>query len=331
MKLVKKVILTLLFPTLIFFAMWAICASNPKCYVNGSFIFLTSDMVRKVFLTTCQSSCVALAIWLQLKNGRFDFSGGASMILTAIIAGTIGYNCRSAIVTLALAPVIGVAVSLVVAAVYSFGRLPIVIATIGVTLLFESLTYIVCGGTGISSFYQDATMTIFGRVPLALIPTAIAVVTFLVYDQFTTAGRKGKVLKNNQSAGVNIGIDEVKNCFVSYVFRGIIIGMAAVIYVSQNQVLPQSGLATSGIMFSYIVPVYMGLFIGSASADYIGIVMAAIGMAILNYGLSCMNLGAGGMQQIIMGVFVLGFYSFQAQLGNITKLFAKLTKRETAA
>lgn len=331
MKFVKKTVLTLLFPTVIFFAMWAICAANPKCYVDGNFIYLTSDLVRKVFVTTCQSTCVALAIWLQLKNGRFDFSGGASMILTAIIAGTIGYQLRSPVLTLVLSAVVGVALSMVVAAVYAFGRLPIVIATIGVTLLFESLTYIVFGGAGISSFYQDPNMTIFGRMPFAIVPTAIAIVTFLIYDQLTAAGRKGKVLKNNQSAGVNIGIDEVKNCFVSYVYRGIIVGMAAVIYVSQNQVMPQSGLATSGIMFSYIVPVYMGMFIGLASTDYIGIVMAAIGMAILNYGLSCMNLGAGGMQQIIMGLFVFGFYTFSAQLGNISKLFARLPKKEAAA
>lgn len=331
MKLLKKAALTLLFPVLMFFVMWAVCAANPKCYVNGTLIYLNPDLARKVFLTACQSTCVALAIWLQLKNGRFDFSGGASMILTAIIAGTIGYQAKSPILTMVVAVVVGIALSMVVAAVYSFGRLPIVIATIGVTLLFESLTYVVCGGAGISSFYQSADMTVFGRVPFAIIPAGIAIVTFLVYDQLTAAGRKGKILKHNQSAGVNIGIDEVKNCFVSYVFRGIIIGMAAVIYVSQNQVLPQSGLATSGIMFSYIVPVYMGMFIGLASTDYIGIVMAAIGMAILNYGLSCMNLGAGGMQQIIMGVFVFGFYTFSAQLGNISKLFAKLTRKEKAA
>lgn len=331
MKLLKRIVITLLFPMLIFFAMWAICASNPKCYVDGTFIFLTPDLIRKVFLTTCQSVCVALAIWLQLKNGRFDFSGGASMILTAIIAGSIGQATRNPVAILLSALVIGIIVSLGVAAVYSFGRLPIVIATIGVTLLYESLTYLVCGGNGVGTLYSDPALSIFGRAPLAIIPTAIAVATYVIYDQFTAAGRKGKVLKNNQAAGVNIGIDEVKNCFVSYIYRGIIVGMAAVIYVSQNQVLPQSGLATSGIMFSYIVPVYMGMFIGLATTDYIGIIMAAIGMAILNYGLSCMNLGAGGMQQIIMGLFVFGFYSFSAQLGNITKLFAKLTKKQIAA
>lgn len=331
MKFVKKVVLTLAFPGLIFLAMWAICAGNPKCYVNGEFIFLSSDLVRKVYITTSQSVCVALAIWLQLKNGRFDFSGGASMILTAIIAGTIGMNANSPMLTLVLCAIVGVALSMVVAAVYAFGRLPIVIATIGVTLLFESLTYVVFGGAGNPRFYQMPTMTIFGRMPLSIVPMIISLITFVVYDQFTAAGRKGKVLKNNQSAGVNIGIDEVKNCFVSYVFRGIIIGMAALVYISQNQVSPQAGLSTAGVMFSNIVPVYMGMFIGLASTDYIGILMSAIGMAILNYGLSCMNLGAGGMQQIIMGVFVFGFYTFSAQLGNINKLFAKLTKKEVAA
>ena len=331
MKLLKRVVITLLFPTAIFLVMWAVCAANPKCYVNGDFIFLTSDMIRQVFLTACQSTCVALAIWLQLKNGRFDFSGGASMILTAIVAGNIGLMTRSPVLMLLVAAVTGVAVSLGVAAVYSYGRLPIVIATIGVTLLYESLTYIIFGGNGVSTVYSDTVLSLFGRAPMAIVPTVIAVVTFLVYDQFTTAGRKGKILSRNQSAGVNIGIDEVKIVFVSYVFRGIIIGMAAVIYVSQNKVDPQSGLATSGIMFSYIVPVYMGTFIGMASTDYIGIMVSSVGMAILNYGLSCMNLGAGGMQQIIMGIFVLGFYSFEAQLGNIQKLFAKITKKEAAA
>ncbi len=331
MKILKKIVLTLLFPALMFFTMWLVCAFNPKCYVNGSFIFLTSDMVRKVFLTTCQSTCVALAIWLQLKHGRFDFSGGASMVLAAIVAGYWGIQTGSVAVLFIVAAVVGVLVSLVVAAVYSFGRLPIVIATIGVTLLFESLTYLICGGAGITSVYQTESLSTFGRAPWAIIPVLVSVAAFVLYDTYSSEGRKGKILAKNQSAGVNIGINEVKNVFASYVYRGIIVGMAAVIYVSQNQVQPQSGLATSGIMFSYIVPVYMGTFIGLASTDYIGIIIASLGMAIMNYGLSCMNLGAGGMQQIIMGVFVFGFYSFSAQLSNIQKLFAKLFGKKQIA
>jgi len=46
-------------------------------------------------------------------------------------------------------------------------------------------------------------------------------------------------------------------------------------------------------------------------------------MQIMNYGLNCLNLGAGGWQQIIMGVFVLGFYTFSSQSGKIAAFFEK--------
>lgn len=326
MKYVKKTVLTLLFPVLMFAVMLAITASNPKCYVNGNFIFLSSDLVRYVITNACMTICVALAIWLQLKNGRFDFSGGASMVLTAIIAGNIGTMTNSPIVALLAALVTGVVLSCITGLVYTVGRMPVIIATIGMTLLYESLTYLVFSGNGVTDFYMNASTSIFGRVPFVFIPTVLAGIVFLVYDNLTVAGRKGKILSNNQSAGVNIGINETKNVLVSYVYTGIIIGFAAIIYVSQNTVVAQSGLATSGILFSYIVPVFMGMFIGLASNDVIGICVAAIGLSVMNYGLNCLNLGAGGWQQIIMGVFVLGFYAFQAKLPDILKLAGKLKK-----
>jgi len=331
MKLTKRIFLTLLFPVLMFLAMWAITAANPACYVNGKFIFLGFDLVRFVILNACQSICVALAIWMQLKNGRFDFSNGAAMILTAIIAGNIGLRTGSPWITMLVAVLCGIVLCAFTAAVYMLGRLPVVIATIGVTLLYESLTYLIFGGGGISNFYQNDTLSIFGHLPGIFLPTALAMGIFLFYSNYTVTGRKGKILANNQSAGVNIGIWEEANVSQTAMFCGAIVGLAATIYVSQNQVMPQSGLSTSGIMFSYIVPVYMGMFIGLASNDVIGISIAAVGMAIFNYGLNCMNLGGGGWQQIIMGVFVMCFYTLSAQLNNVKKVFRRLTKKEAVA
>lgn len=331
MKLIKRIFLTLLFPVLMFLVMWAITASNPACYVNGKFIFLGYDLVRFVLRNACQSICVALAIWMQLKNGRFDFSNGAAMILTAIIAGNVGLRSGSPWVTMLVAVVCGIILCAITAAVYMLGRLPIVIATIGMTLLYESLTYLIFGGGGINNYFQNAKLSVFGTVPGVLVPTLMAMGIFLFYTNFTVTGRKGKILANNQAAGVNIGIWEEANVSQTGMFCGAIVGLAALIYVSQNQVYPQSSLSTAGIMFSYIVPVYMGMFIGLASNDVIGISIAAIGMAIFNYGLNCMNLGGGGWQQIIMGVFVMCFYTLSAQLNNLKKLFKRKPKPEAVA
>lgn len=328
--ILKKIVLSVIFPLLMFTVMLIITASNEKCYVNGKLIFLSGDLVKQVILNSCMTVCVALAIWLQLKNGRFDFSGGASMILTAIVAGNIGINTGSPWIALIVAIVLGIVLNCFTAFVYIVGKIPIIICTIGMTLLYESLTYLVFGGQGIRIFYSQVHTSIFGRIPGVFLPTALAIAAFVVFSYFTAAGRKGKILSNNQKAGVNIGINEKKNVFITYIFSGIIIGLAAIVYVSQNEVTPQSGLATSGIMFSYIVPVFMGTFIGLASCDVVGITIAAIGMEIMNYGLNCLNLGAGGWQQIIMGVFVLGFYAFSAQTDKIESFLAKKKEKKAA-
>ena len=331
MKLTKKIFLSLLFPVLMFLVMWAITASNPACYVNGEFIFLGPDLIRFIITSACQSICVALAIWMQLKNGRFDFSNGAAMILTAIIAGNVGLKTGSPWLTMLVAVLCGIILCAITAAIYMLGRLPVVIATIGVTLLYESLTYLVFGGVGINAYYQTEKLAIFGRLPGVLLPTALAMGIFLFYTNYTVTGRKGKILANNQAAGVNIGIWEEANVSQTGMFCGAIVGLAAIIYVSQNQVAPQAQLSTAGIMFSYIVPVYMGMFIGLASNDVIGIAIAAIGMAFFNYGLNCMNLGGGGWQQIIMGVFMMAFYTFSAQFDKIKAAFRKRKANKAVA
>ena len=66
MKILKKALLTLLFPALMFAVMLAITASSDKGYVNGQLIFLQTDMIRQVLVNACMTICVALAIWLQL-------------------------------------------------------------------------------------------------------------------------------------------------------------------------------------------------------------------------------------------------------------------------
>lgn len=326
MKIVKKVFLTVLFPLLMFVAMLVITSNNPACIINGRNIFLGADLMRNLILKTCMTVCVALAIWLQMKHGRFDFSIGAIMILTAIIAGNIGYNARSPFLTLVLCAICGVGLSVIASLLYVLGRLPIIISSIGITLLYESMTYLLFDAQGMAKFYPDPAMNVFGRMPLIFIPAILAIACFVFYDKLSVEGRKGKILSNNQGAGVNSGLNEKKNVIKSYVYSGFIVGMGALIYLSQNAVSTQSGLATTGVMFSYIASVFMGMFVGMASNDVIGILMSSIAVSIMAYGLNCMNLGAGGWQNIIFGVFVLCFYGLTARLDVISALLAKLRK-----
>ena len=180
MKAVKKVLLSLAFPVLMFVVMLVITMNSDKCFVNGHNIFLGKDMVKQVVINSCMTVCVALAIWLQLKNGRFDFSGGASMVLAAIGAGYAGQQTGSMWTAFAVAVALGVVLSMGTA----------IICTIGMTLLYESLTYLLFGGQGIRGFYSTPTLSRMGRMPLVLLPAVLAMLIFVVYTYFTASGRR---------------------------------------------------------------------------------------------------------------------------------------------
>ena len=317
-NVLKKTGLTLALPALIFVVMLIITAANGIDY------YVSANMVRQVVTDASLTTIIALAIYLQFKNGRFDFSGGATMILSAIIAGNITLQAGgNPILFLVLCVVFGVVLSMITATAYIVSKVPVIICTIAVTLIYESLTYVLFDAEGLSVISRTE-MVMFAKVPFIFIPLLIALGLFVFFTYFTAEGRRAKLLSGNQRVAVNIGIKENKNVLITYIVCGVILGLGALVYGSQQIIKPQSNLSTSSILFSYIVPVFIGMFIGTASIDAVGVVVAALGMEFLNYGLDCLGVGAGGYQQIIFGMFMLGFYAFSAQSGNIKKFFGKI-------
>ena len=291
---------------------------------NGIDYYVSGMMVRQVVTDASLTTIIALAIYLQFKNGRFDFSGGATMILSAIIAGNVTLLLGGdSVVFMVLSVVCGVVLSILTASVYIASKVPVIICTIGMTLLYESLTYVLFDAEGLSVISR-VEMVLFGRVPYIFIPLLIVLALFIFFTYFTAEGRRAKLLSGNQKVAVSIGIRENKNVLITYIICGVILGFGALVYGSQQIINTQSNLSTSSILFSYIVPVFIGMFIGTASIDAVGVVVAAVGMELLNYGLDCLGVGAGGYQQIIFGMFMLAFYAFSAQSGNIKKFLQKI-------
>lgn len=312
LDVIKRFFLTILFPLAIFIIMNFIVRSKGVTYFG-----VTIDMWRTVIINTSMTSVAALAIWTQIKSGRFDFSGGATMVLTAIVAGNIVIDYSlGPVAYLLICIVLGAILSTCTGIIYIVGRLPIMICTIGVALLYESFTYLIFDSEGLNMM-SNTKLTVFGRMPYILVVVVLALVIFIGYSYFTVPGKRAKLLSNHQQVSVNIGINEKKNVISTFFMCGLLLGLAAAIYGSNNQVAPQAGLSTANTLFANIIPAYMGLFIGAASVDALGVVLAAFGMAILNYGLSSIGLGAGGWQQIIVGCFMLAFYAFTAQWPRI--------------
>lgn len=320
MDLLKRIAGTLMLPVAMFIIMKTICDANGKTY------FGTLAMWRTLIVDIAVSVTCAMGIGLQFKNGRFDFSGGAIMLVAAIVAGTVSRTNSSTLLFCVLCLVVCVVLSVVVALVYVYGRLPIMIATLGMALLYEAITPLIFGGGGIN-LVSVSFIKKLSTFPLVLIPFVGAVAVYAFYSYVTTTGKQSLLLAQNQQAAVNIGISENKNVILSYVYSGLIFGFATMIWASTGKHdASYSSLSTVGELFSNILPVFVGLYIGVFCGDTIGIIMGSLSICMMTFGLKAVLKAEMGSAVSIamMGVFVFLVNLVAGQAGNIKKLFAML-------
>ena len=320
MDLLKRIAGTLMLPVAMFIVMKIICDANGKDY------FGSVTMWRTLIVDIAVSVTCAMGIGLQFKNGRFDFSGGSIMLVSAIVAGTVSRTNNSTLLFCVLCLVVCVVLSVIVALVYVYGRLPIMIATLGMALLYEAVTPLIFGGGGVN-LVSVSFIKKLSTFPLVLIPFVGAVAVYAFYSYVTTTGKQSLLLAQNQQAAVNIGISENKNVILSYVYSGIIFGFATMIWASTGKHdASYSSLSTVGELFSNILPVFVGLYIGVFCGDTIGIIMGSLSICMMTFGLKAVLKAEMGSAVSIamMGIFVFLVNLVAGQAGNIKKLFAML-------
>ena len=94
MKILKRIGGTLMLPVIVFVVMMILCYSNGKMYF-GTWMMWKTLIVDIAVSVTC-----ALGIGLQFKCGRFDFSGGAIMLVAGILAGNIARDTGNSVVVM---------------------------------------------------------------------------------------------------------------------------------------------------------------------------------------------------------------------------------------
>ena len=309
-NIIKRIAGTLMLPVAMYIVMMIMC------YANGKMYFGTWAMWKTLIVDIAVAVTCAMGIDLQFKCGRFDFSGGAIMLLSVILAGTWVKNFNNnPVVFFLLCLVLCVAFSVLTGILYVFGRLPIVIATIGMAMLYEALTALFNNGAGVN-LVAIMSLKTFSTFPVVLVPLIISIAIYAFYTYGTTTGKKAVILANNQQAGVNIGINEKSNVIISYVFSGIIFGMATVIYASTDMRSASfSSLSTVGELFSNILPVFIGLMLAGFCGDTIGTIMGSITLCLMSYGLTAVFSSEMGtaITTVITGIFILVINVVSAQ------------------
>ena len=264
--------------------------------------FGTSTLLS-AFEASLMASVGAVGFYFVLVMGMFDFSIGANIILSAIVgaqlANSFGLGYAGLIIG---ALVTGALVGLCNGMFYVKLRIPSMIVTTGLALIYESLANIVAGGT---SQKIPSDLRFFGKMPGNIILAVVAFVLAWLILNYTKIGTYTYAIGSDEFVTKNMGIKVDKFKVIAFVISGAFFGLMAVLTISYgSSILAETGMASMSRNF---IPT-MGCFFGVAFKKY-GIPLQAIIIGeffinIIFYGF--VALGAPtAIQDVITGIALL--------------------------
>jgi ribose transport system permease protein len=279
-RLLKNTGFTLIIPCFTLAVMLIACA------VNGVPFWAAQSGFRAFLYSVTIVVFIAFALGINMSAGRFDFSIGAVSALTAVIGGRIalllGLNSFTMLIAFIL---VGVVLGAISGGLYLLFNLPPMITSLGVTLAYEGLSFVLSGGRGVQIALRPELLRGAGvESMIALILAGLAVMYVLF--NFTRFGFEYRAIQFGQKIAVETGLNERANAIICYIISGSLVAVVGYLRISfvGNQ-SPQLNLATSTTMFTALLPLFISGLMAKYCERNISIVLGCLTSAFITQGL----------------------------------------------
>ncbi|MCD8200885.1 MAG: hypothetical protein LUD47_02320 [Clostridia bacterium] len=307
-KFGKNLLMSLIWPVV------CIVIAQILASAAGRQLFATGVSVRTFFRGLLMVLIAMWALNTNLNSGRMDFSLGATGIIAAVCAVvTMGGSItttQEVIAFMFLCMIYGTIFGLVGGAVFILLKLPPVVTSLGMCLVYEGIAKIIVGNNNTFSFTSSATTGQFVTQPAVLVILTVAVLAvmslIICYSRF---GYNKNALIYNQKISVETGIHEIPSCLFCYALAGLLIGLYQFMNTTQlGNVAISVNLGTSTSVFKNFLPIFVGGLLAKYSNQLIGSFMAAIGTQFLAQGMDRASaLGFSSNIQTLITSFLIFF------------------------
>ena len=317
MKMGKKITGTLVIPVMTLIVSWIICS------VKGVRLFETQLNLLTFVRTIANVSLVTFALAINLNSGRFDFSVGSIALLSSVISSKIVLSVNAGPVPMLLLSLgFGIVLGLLSGAIYVSVKLPPIIVSLAVALLYEGISFTLTGGHGVS-FANSASLLGFASIPNYLVIIVLTLVFMIVVFDHTKFGYEYKALLSGQRVAVNTGIREVPNALACYAIAGGLMGVQGFISATTNGTIQMSlNFGSISPMFMAFLPMFIGGFIGRYSNDKLGYLLGAVSSAVISLLYIRLNVSSS-VQQITSALLLVAFLIYLNNEGKLKGLFVR--------
>lgn len=302
--IVQNILKTLIIPVAIYLIMF-ICSGGR---FGGSASMLL--MLRQSAIPLL----IAMAIGFNMMMGMWDFSAGAVVYAGVLIGCKLAEITGTGVAGMAMFCIlVAIGLSTLTGLLYRLIKIPIVVLTIGTTILYEGLPKIF----GITNIKIASSDTILAMAPWCFIILIAGGITFHIMYYKTSFGNNVMAIGSDQQIARNAGINVEKTKFLSFVWSGVLLGIASVLYISNvTSLVPVSGFASSTLVFDAMMGCFIAFFLMRYCNFTIGIVVGIISMQMLMFGLLSMGLGST-MRIVVQGIFLLVLLIFSSNQSRI--------------
>lgn len=205
----------------------------------------------------------AVGFYFVMVMGMFDFSIGANIMLSAIVGCVFANRFGLGYFGLVIGAILtGAIVGLLNGAFYVKLRIPSMIVTTGLALIYESVANFIAGGVEQT---LPSDLRAFGQMPGNLILAVLAFAVACLLLNYTRIGTYTYAIGSNEFVAKNMGIKVNKYKVLAFIISGAFLGVMAVLTISYgSSMVAVTGMASMSRNF---VPT-MGCFFGLAFKKY---------------------------------------------------------------
>jgi ribose transport system permease protein len=278
---------------------------------------------RVVLIVLRQSVVPILICWalaLNMSLGIMNFAAGGMCLCAVILAGNIAkltYTGLGGLVAGCF--VVCLALSFVTGLLYNFMRIPGLVLTIGLVLIFESIPRIIFYG-GVSIARRD---TILALSPWCFIVLAIMGIVFYIIYNMTAFGHNLRALGSSPAVAGAAGLKPERIKLLCFLISGIFMSVGAILYGSNaGQVYNVTALGSMGIMMDAFMGVFLAFFLAKYCNLTFAVIIGNIIMKIISNGFVAMG-ASTTVRDIISGLFLFVLLAMSANQGWMDRLRAR--------
>jgi ribose/xylose/arabinose/galactoside ABC-type transport system permease subunit len=274
--------------------------------------FLSLQNLRDILITAAPGLIVACGLTLVVLMGEIDISMGALMGVCAAVLGRLVSTDHAGLpvwAAMAIVLALGAGVGLINGLLVTVGKVPSIIATLGMLTALTGISDLVMAGETIGSFPDALRAWAIGSVGPIPVPVLIAVlclVAFTVLTRSTPLGRRIYAVGSNPHAARLAGLPVQRLKLLAFVLTGALTGLATLISAPQLDVI-EAGFGRQFELLVVTAVVVGGTSISGGVGTIIGSGLGIVLLSLVRTVLIFLQLGISATywERAIQGGFIL--------------------------